>query len=346
MKNMLTMQSQKQMRLRLLPKILLGFLLCIMTFPVLAQEEGEEQAAPVTNRPVKSTFESTMIMDDQTVMVPIKNTFQFDIQHRFGVLKNYKKDAWGLYETSNIRMGFSYTPIDNLSVGVGFTKFKRYADFSAKYALLKQRKSWTMPVSVTYFVNMGIKHDFKYYYDDYDRFSFFHQVLIARKFNDKFSLQIAPSLTHFNLQENRALKNDHFAIAVSAQYKVTPVMSIILNVDQPLSKYRIYAEADTELGLAADTRPNPNPNVSLGLQLSTSSHAFQIFLGNYNLIVPQENSMYYRYGQDPNPNGDPNRKDLTYEDGSLSEFFGDKGFFDRIGSRFRLGFNVTRLWNY
>lgn len=71
---------------------------------------------------VGNTFESIWLIDNQTVMVPLRKTFEFDILHRFGTINNGYSDLWGLYAPSNIRMGFGYTPINNLMVGFGLTK--------------------------------------------------------------------------------------------------------------------------------------------------------------------------------------------------------------------------------
>lgn len=328
MKSILTMQSRKTTRLLSLLQIVPALCLCLMAFPALGQDEQEEEVvqAPV-DKPVKETFESTLIIDNQTVMVPIKGTFEFDIQHRFGTMQNGFDDFFGMYAPSNIRLGFLYAPINNLAVGFGFTKTKTLVDFNGRYALLKQHKSWFKPVSITYFGNVVIdprKEEDRVIYHKSDRLSFFHQIIVARKINNWLSIQVAPSLSHYNLQENRALENDHFAIAVGAQIKVTSGMSIIANIDQPLTKYGKYAEGDT--------RPNPNPNISLGIQMSTSSHAFQIFLGSYDKLVPQENNVYFR-GND-------------FKDDSVGEFFGSGGFFDHMAQRLRIGFNITRLWNF
>ena len=65
--------------------------------------------------PIKKTFAGNLIIDNQTVMVPVKGVFEFVIQHRFGVVNNGYKDFYGLYAPSNIRLGFNYTPI-NLSL--------------------------------------------------------------------------------------------------------------------------------------------------------------------------------------------------------------------------------------
>ena len=45
-----------------------------------------------------------------------------DIQHRFGTVKNGYEDFWGFFAPSNIRIGFSYVPINKLNVGIGVTK--------------------------------------------------------------------------------------------------------------------------------------------------------------------------------------------------------------------------------
>jgi hypothetical protein len=294
-------------------KTLSLLLMCFLSAMIFAQSE---EITPVPeNKPVKNTFESSLLIENQTVMVPIKGTFQFDMMHRFGTIQNGFHDLFGLYAPSNIRLGFSYAPIDKLSVGFGFTKANNLLDFSGKYGLLSQMKEGGMPVSVTYFGNFVYDprgEDDREVYHGSDRFSFFHQVIIARKFNDWLSIQIAPSLSHYNLQVDRGLKNDHIAVALGTQIKVTSVMSIIAGIDQPITKH-------TE----GNPSPNPNPNISLGIQLSTSSHAFQIFLTNYSKLIPQENNFYFQGNQ--------------YDDFS--------SFFDNFGERFRLGFNITRLWN-
>lgn len=289
---------------------------CLFSPVSFAQEEETEETTTLPiDRPIRNTFESSWLIDNQTVIVPVKGTFQFDILHRFGTVQNGFEDFFGFYAPSNIRLGIQYVPIQNLSVGVGFTKFKTLIDFNAKYALFTQTTGWSMPLSLTYFGNAVFdprSADDREIYHESDRFSFFHQLLIARKVNDWLSLQLAPSLSHYNLQTNRALRNDHFAIAFGAQVKVSSVMSLLLNIDQPLTLHN-----------DGNPSPNPNPNLALGIQISTSSHAFQVFLGNYDKLIPQENNMYFQ--------------------GNYYDSF--DSFFENFGERFRLGFNITRLWN-
>jgi hypothetical protein len=79
-------------------------------------------------KPEKNTFESVWLIDNQTVMVPIKGSFEMDFQHRFGVVKNGYKDFFGLFASSDIRLGANYAPIDKLFVGIGITKYKMIWD--------------------------------------------------------------------------------------------------------------------------------------------------------------------------------------------------------------------------
>src|SRR3954467_13504745 len=69
-----------------------------------------------TAKPV-NVFTSIWLIDNQTVKVPNKGTFEFDIMHRFGPVKEGYRNFIGFFATSNIRLGFSYVPVKDLLVG-------------------------------------------------------------------------------------------------------------------------------------------------------------------------------------------------------------------------------------
>ena len=71
-------------------------------------------------------------------MVPVKGTFEADIQHRFGSVQKGYQDLWGIYGIADIRFGFLYTPIKNLEIGFGITKVNMLWDGSAKYSIIRQ----------------------------------------------------------------------------------------------------------------------------------------------------------------------------------------------------------------
>ncbi|MBK8609802.1 MAG: hypothetical protein IPL84_07595 [Chitinophagaceae bacterium] len=313
---------------------LLVFSVCLfsflMLFGLIAHAQDEKTPAvekKAKAKPVKNTFQSVWIIDNQTVLVPVKKTLEMDIMHRFGSIQKGYKDFWGLFASSNIRLGVSYVPINKLQLGIGITKRNMIWDGSAKYSIITQTPH-KYPVSVSFYTNMAYdtRKDedgtiFKY---ESQRFSFFHQLLIARKITDKLSVQVAPSLSHQNgvngyftkndstgTEIYKEMKFDHFAIALSARYKLTNVISVMVNYDQPLTKH---------------ASNNPNPNLSFGLEMNTSSHSFQIFAGNFYNLVPQQNNLYNNY----NP--------FTYTDKVTNT--------EVRGGNFVIGFNITRLWNY
>ncbi len=179
-----------------------------------------KQEAPAKPRPVKNTFGSSLIIDDQTVMVPVKGTFEADIQHRFGSVQNGAKDLWGIYGIADIRMGFQYAPIDNLYIGIGITKLNMLIDGSAKYAILKQTTS-EMPVSLTYYGNIAVKtiadpDNLVFTYSS-QRWSFFNQLIVARKINDKLSVQVGLSISHQNSVPGYYIKSDTSTVIYQEQ---------------------------------------------------------------------------------------------------------------------------------
>ena len=196
-----------------------------------AVAEPEEATEPSKPKPVKNTFQSVWIIDNQTVMVPIKGTLEMDIMHRFGTVKNGYEDFWGFFAPSNIRLGVSYAPINKLNLGIGITKSHMLWDASAKYSIITQTKG-VYPVSITYYGNVAYdtrkdedKSLFKY---SSQRASFFNQLIIVRKITDRLSLQVAPSVSHQNAVNGyytkndstgketfQEMKHDHFAVAIS-----------------------------------------------------------------------------------------------------------------------------------
>ncbi len=292
---------------------------------------AESPAAPAKVKPVKNTFESVWIIDDQTVMVPVKGTMELDFQHRMGKVNNGSKDLWGLYGSSaNIRLGVTYSPVKKLNVGIGITKTKMLLDLNAKYSIITQTKG-RYPVSVTWFGDAAddtqkdpVLYDGAPIKHNSDRYSFFNQLIIARKISDRLSLQVSASWSHQNAvsgyytsydtssktysDKYKSMENEHFAFEVAGRYKFSNVCSVVFNYDQPITIH---------------SQHNPNPNMSLGLEVNTSSHTFQVFLGNFNKLNPQQNNLY----NSNNP-------------------FNGKRFGWQTFDEFMIGFNITRLWNY
>jgi hypothetical protein len=272
-------------------------MLICFTNPSVAQEQDEEnkeevQTIAIHSRPLQrvgNTFESVWVIDNQTTHVPLRRTFEFDIIHRFGTINNGYEDFFGLYAPSNIRLGFGYTPTHNLMVGFGFTKERLLWDLNAKYAILKQSDE-KMPINLTYYGNVAIDtRPSENFINSTDRLSYFHQLMVSRKISRDFSAQASINLSHMNAVEgyenedgdvDGKMKNDHLSFTLLGRYKISDAFAFIANYDQPITQH---------------PSNNPHPNISAGVELATPLHAFQVFMGNYQWIVPQYNNFYNQH---------------------------------------------------
>jgi hypothetical protein len=265
-----------------------------------------------TKKPlVKAPFESGYFIDDQTVTLPPARTLQLVLQHRFGTIQNGWTDLAGIWGASNIRLGLDFTINKNVLVGIGTTKNKRIQDFQVKYTFLHQRKGG-FPLTMALYGNMGInclnKSTFGANFKSRDRFSYYGELMIARRFCKIFSAQVGIAWIHYNIVDSTVTKrdwhvnslyNDNLQISGIGRLKVSPQTSIIATYSQCVLTY---------------LNRQPWPNAGLGVEISTSTHAFQIFLSAAQGIVPQEVAFY----NDNNP----------------------------YNGMILIGFNITRLWTF
>lgn len=248
-----------------------------------SQEKAKDS---IEEKPERPAFESSSIIDNQTNVLFQKNTLEVMMQHRFGLIDE-ENSLLGIYgANSNIRIGLSYAFLDWVTVGYGITKKNRVSDFSLKVGILQQTRSGSTPLSATYYGNVGIDgrsgdSNDGLFITKQDRYSYFHQLIIARRFSPKVSLQIAPSFSHYNAVDF-GYENDRFSVAFGGRIKISPQTSIIFDYSQPITSF----EDDATTGLSYN-----NPGISLGAEFATSAHAFQIFITNYSGIVPQQNYM-------------------------------------------------------
>lgn len=276
-------------------KIILYITLFSTSASVLAQE-ADTVLVPKTDKPERDAFGSPWLIDNPTGMISSKNTLVFDIQHRFGVIESGNKDLLGIWGPSNIRLGLSYAITDRITLGFGTTKNDRLQDFNLRVGLLRQTRSGRVPVSLTFYGNTAIDaRESDFFPKSSNRLSYFSQLIVMRRFSRTVSLQVAPSFSHYNIVDE-SLSNNQFAIALGGKVSISDKTAILLDYSQPLDQN------------------SDNPGLAIGIEMSTSSHAFQVFVGNYNGIVPQKNYML-------NPN-------------KLSE------------KQFLIGFNINRLWNF
>lgn len=235
---------------------------------------------------VSPAFETSILFDNSTTSSPFKGSYEFEIHHRFGKINNGITDLFGVYAPSNIRMGLNYGVTDRLMVGFGTIKDKKLQEFQGKYAILRQTDGGEMPVSVSLYgnavIDAGPKENF--YGDDENdykfshRMSYFSQLIIARSFGYKYSVQVAPTYMFFKAVE-KGRENANFGIHVGGKANVYGSASII-------------AEYNTILTKQPDSNFDPKPSLAYGIELNSGTHIFQIFATNYKAITGQHNFLF------------------------------------------------------
>ena len=190
-----------------------------------------------------------------------KNTFNTGIYELFGL------------DQASIRFGLEYGVVDWLSLGFGRSSYKKTYDGFLKFRILRQSSgARKMPLTLSYYVStavtslkwedLGVSERTNY---NSSRFSYAHQLFIARKFNSNLSLQLMPSLIHKNLVPTAEDKNDIFSIGIGGRYKITNRMSI---------NAEYYYTPPEQMSYEFD-QP-----LSLGLDLETGGHVFQLHFSN------------------------------------------------------------------
>jgi len=294
-------------------KIILSFILAFLVVGGTFAQSTTNEKAKTDNSPVNSPWDSEVLIDNQTTLDAPAKTLEAFIQHRFGLVNtNEIHDLYGIYAPgANVRLAINYTPIKHLTIGYGITKTNMYSDFSAKYIVFRQTKSNSIPVAVALYGDFAVDGrpnvDFGTAYKFGNRYSYFGQLIVSRKFCNYFSLEATGNFTHYNSVPVGG-NHDNIGVGVAGQIKFTTESSIIFQYDVPLKIQSISEETSFTDANSA------KPNFGFGYQVETAGHSFQIYITTASGILPQDIYM--------NNHNDWTKGDLM------------------------LGFTITRLWNF
>lgn len=274
---------------------------------------------------VMATFKGSKIIIMQSTETVKKRTMDFNVTHLFG---NIGKESgggphqlYGFDNSTDIRIGFDFGITDNLTLGVARSKQNELIDGLVKYRILSQTIDNHIPVSLAVYADMSYNPtisnqfysgkvsnpDFKE--TDIHRFSYTTQLLIARKFGWRFSMQLTPTYQHRNYvlgsinPDNEAIEtNDLISIGGGFRFKITKRVGIIADYYYTLSDYRTNNTAT----------PYYNP-LAVGVEIETGGHVFHLNFTNASGII--ENNYI------------PNTTDSWLKGG------------------FKFGFNISRVFN-
>jgi len=227
-------------------------------------EDLLEAKLPAESEYAYSTFKSTRIVNGHSIQRMPEKQLDFRISHRFSELNGGIYEFFGL-DYAQIHLSLEYGIKDWLMVGLGRSNFEKTADGFAKFSVLRQSSGErNMPVHLSFLLSAeayGMK-----WLDQADRD--LQQILIARKFNDAFSIQFTPTHLYRNLPPGPSETNSLFALGVGGMVKVTSRMS--LNGEY----YPVFRDQTEFSGIKYH-----NP-FSIGVDIETGGHVFQLMLTN------------------------------------------------------------------
>jgi Membrane bound beta barrel domain (DUF5777) len=217
---------------------------------------------------ITNTFKSSRVINGHSVEMIGAGVLDFRILHRFGIVTNGIENFFGLDQAS-MRMGFDYGISKNITIGIGRTTFKKEMDAFVKWRIGQQQTgSKNIPISIVWvsgasvFTNniSGVAKQPSFN----DRLGYYNQIIIGRKFNEKISIQLSPTVVHRN--EVPAIEdNSTFASGIGARYKVRKRVALVVDYFNVFNK-------------AAGT---VNP-FSIGVDIETGGHVFQLHFSNAN----------------------------------------------------------------
>ncbi len=217
-----------------------------------------------------AAFKSTRVINGHSIENLKKNHLDFRVSHRFGLIRSGISEYFGI-DQATAHFSFEYGITDWLTAGIGRSTFNKTYDGYLKFRLIRQSSGVkNMPISIA-FLSTTEAYTTDWSNPEQDnylssRFSYVNQLIIARKFNDKLTLQISPTIIHKNLVSTVLEPNDLYAIGISGRYKITQRMAIT-------SEY-YYAYRSSRVDLQAI-----NP-FSIGVDIETGGHVFQIMVTN------------------------------------------------------------------
>jgi hypothetical protein len=258
-------------------------LVLIVPLQILAQDpnlldmlEKDEKAKPATDY-ATATFKTTRLINAHSIEQLAGGVLDVKISHRFGTLNSGWYELFGL-DNASIRLGADYGITNWLMVGLGRSSFEKQFDGFMKLRLLRQSKgAKQMPLSLSGFAGM--------YYntlkwadtsrENYtsSRINYVFQLIAARKFSEGFSLQISPTLVHYNLVPKATDPNDLLSVGIGARQKITKRVSINMEYYYQIPGYKLEGSENA---------------FSMGLDIETGGHVFQLIFTNSTGIAENQ----------------------------------------------------------
>lgn len=232
-------------------------------------EEDEEMT--VLSR---ASFKTNRVINLHSLESTARGVLDVKFSHRFGFVNGGIYELFGL-DNASVRLGADLGLSDRFTIGFGRSSHEKTYDGYVKYKFLWQSSGKkSMPITAALFASAAVR---TLKWTDPDRENLFssrlfytYQLIVGRKFSERLSIQLSPTLVHRNLVETNAESNDVYALAVASRIKLTKRVSVNLEY--------VYVLPD----LLAPINTN---SLSIGFDIETGGHVFQLHFTNSTSMI-------------------------------------------------------------
>lgn len=220
---------------------------------------------------ITGAFKSSRVINNQSTELIGRGVLDFRILHRFGFINSGSNNFFGL-DQARMRLGFDYGITENLTLGIGRSTYQKEIDGLIKFRIIQQQKgAKEIPVSLVWVsgivVNTTKVSSPEPAKSFSDRTAYYHELLIGRKCNDKFSLQLIPAWVHRKVIAFASVddKTNVYAIGLGARYKLSKRVALVIDYNYVVT------------GINKNEFVNP---LAVGIDIETGGHVFQLHFSN------------------------------------------------------------------
>lgn len=226
--------------------------------------ELEEEATPQTFD--SPAFKAMKIGNLQSTKVAAKGDMYLYVSHRFGTVKDGLTTFFG-FDNANTKIQLVYGFFDGFQLGMSRESLRKTYALSAKLRLAAQSEKFPFNVVgySTININTLVSKDIYPFLKFEDRLGYTTQLLISRRFSNKFSFELAPTYVRQNLTLEGSQEHNQLALGAGGRLKLSKRMSI--NMDYVYNLNR------------ADDTVFKNP-LTVGVDIETGGHVFQLLFSN------------------------------------------------------------------
>ncbi|MDH7447566.1 DUF5777 family beta-barrel protein [Aquimarina sp. 2201CG14-23] len=243
-------------------------IICLGINSLFAQDDLlNELEQEVTEEPYEQpAFKAMKIGNLQSTKVASKGDLYMYVSHRFGSLKDGLTTFFG-FDNANTKIQLVYGIYNGVQLGVARESLRKTYSTHVKAKLKSQSKNF--PVNIAAYGIVNIRTDLRKeqfpLLEFGDRISYAAQLLVSRRFTNRFSFEIAPTFVRQNLVLEPFQKHNQIALGAGGRMKISKRMSV--NVDY------VYNFSRNENSIYNDP-------LTLGLDIETGGHVFQLLFSN------------------------------------------------------------------